>query len=129
LLMLVFTDNAAALVHLALYADHLLSWLCCPLCWSSFVMTLLRKTRQRLPPFLALPKDTEWLAEPSGFFWNKLLLLIHEWCLRVGQAPAADLCELNCWYPDNKGWDHPQRPISKQVHIPLCPINFFFDYF
>jgi hypothetical protein len=30
------------------------------------------------------------------FFWNELLLLIHEWCLQVDEAVIADSCELNC---------------------------------
>ena len=25
------------------------------------------------------------------------------------QATTADLCELNCWYPDNEDWDHPPK--------------------
>jgi hypothetical protein len=38
----------------------------------------------------------------------------------LGQATTADLCELNCCYPDNKHRNHPQKTISKQVYIPLC---------
>lgn len=60
------------------------------------------------------------------FFLIELQLLICEWCLQVDRASTASLCELNCWYPDNTHWNHPQITISKQVHIPLCSINLSF---
>lgn len=33
--------------------------------------------------------------------------------------------ELDCWYPD---WNGPQRTISKQIHISLCPTDLSFLY-
>lgn len=90
--------------------------------WSSCVfMTLWRE-----------PTSVSWysgltdsqLAEPRGFFWMELLSLIREWCLQVALATTAE--ERNCWYPDKEDWTHPQRTNSKQVHIPLCPINLSF---
>ena len=40
-------------------------------------------------------------ANWQSLFWIELLLPIGEWCLWVDQATTLDLCELNCWYPDN----------------------------
>jgi hypothetical protein len=55
------------------------------------------------------------------------MMMIHEWCLGVDQVTtAADFCDLNYWYPDNKDWNFLQRTIYKQVHILLCPINLSF---
>jgi hypothetical protein len=38
-----------------------------------------------------------------------VLLLICEWYLQMDEATAADLCELNCGYSDNKDWDGPKN--------------------
>jgi hypothetical protein len=61
------------------------------------------------------------LAEPCGFFWIKLALLIHEWCLQVNQTTTADSCELNCSYPDKEDGNLPQRTVSEKIHIPPLP--------
>ena len=50
-----------------------------------------------------------WLAEPEGFLWIELLLLllllIQERCLLVDWATTADRCELNRCYLDNEVWN------------------------
>ena len=85
--MLVFTDNAVALVHLAFFTYHLLG-----LHREIHTEDLLAKFWQ----LFANPMDLSQLAEPYGFFWFKLLLLNHGWCVQVDQATDVDLCELNC---------------------------------
>jgi hypothetical protein len=42
----------------------------------------------------------------------------------LDRAADSDSCELSCWYPDHRDWICPQRTISKQLHILLCPVNF-----
>jgi hypothetical protein len=44
-------------------------------------------------------------------------------------AITADSClvfaiGLDCWHPDNEGWNRPQRTTSKQVHNPLFLLTF-----
>ena len=46
--------------------------------------------------------------------WSGLLLLIQVRCF-----------ELDCWYPDNKNWNHPQRTTSNQVHMSLVLLTIF----
>jgi hypothetical protein len=48
----------------------------------------------------------------------------------MDKAAATDSClmfdiGLDCWYPDDKEWDYPQRTTSKQVHKLLLIFIFF----
>jgi len=55
------------------------------------------RTEELLLIFRLLPStsaDSDQLAEPRGFFWRELLLLICEWCLQGDLATADE--ELNC---------------------------------
>ena len=75
-------------------------WFALPLSDDHHLSRLLREkcTKELLVVFkwlLAISVDLGHLAEPHDFFWIKLLLLIHEWCLRVDLPTTADLCELN----------------------------------
>ena len=83
---------------LPFFAGQHLLWRCRKKCMEELLVIF-----QWLP---VAPTDSSQLAEPRGFFWIELTLLIHEWCLWGDQAMAADLCELNCWYPDNADWIH-----------------------
>lgn len=56
---------------------------------------------------------SRWLLATSevwGFFWTEPPLLLRECCVQVGWAAAADLWELNCWYPDSIDWVHSKEP-------------------
>jgi hypothetical protein len=72
LLTLVFTDAALALVCLAFFAEYRLPWL-----------HREKHIKEQLTVFLLLlatSKDSWPYLEPHGFFWIKLLVLIHVWC-------------------------------------------------
>lgn len=102
LLTLVFTDDSVTLIHLAFFSDHCLLWL------------RRQKTQQRissgnLAVSCCFCTDSGVLAEPWSFFWIEMPLLICEWCLQVDWAPAAESCDLNCCYPDNKDGNCPKE--------------------
>ena len=96
LLMLVFTDQALWYwITLPLFAGHFLSWFhkekhyqrtsgfsgsFPSLLWIPELLVVFWQ-------LLAASVDSRQLAELHGFFWIKLLLLIHEWCLLVDQLP------------------------------------------
>lgn len=112
--LLVYTDDAVVLVHLAFFADLHLSWL--------HRENNRSKNSWYSSGFLLLPR-----TQVSWFLLMELLSLICEWCLRVDRATTAGSCEPNSWYPDNTDWNHPQRTIYKQVHTPtLAPLTFSF---
>jgi hypothetical protein len=106
------------LVNLTIYCWSFLSFVYVDLCWqscmalvcfaihwwSSFIIVERNASKVLLvvsQQLIAASAELRWLAEPSSFFWIGLLLLVHEWCLWVGQVATADSIELNCWYPDN----------------------------
>ena len=102
-----------ALVHLA------------TLCWSSPIFACYDSVERHEPKyfswysgcFLPLLQTCADSAEPWGFFWIKLmllLLLICVWCFG-----------LDCWYPDNEDCYCLQRTTSKHVPIPLVLITIF----
>ena len=62
-------------------------------------------------------------VEPCGFFWVDLRLLIREWCLWTAAAAAADLCDLNCWYPDNADWICSKEIFLNRSTVPCKPVT------
>lgn len=70
------------------------SWIgsLCKLCWSSLIFACHNFTERDEPEnfwwysgcFFLLPWTYTDSAEPWGFFWIELLLLIHVWCLLPG---------------------------------------------
>jgi hypothetical protein len=86
--LLGFADTVT-LVRLAFFADHCLLLFLKETCTKELLMK----------PFLVDSccfHGLRWLAEPHGYFWTKLLLLICKWCLWVDRATTADWCGLNC---------------------------------
>ena len=74
-----------ALVCFAFFTDHYLSWLSREKCTKELIVIFWW--------LLATSLDLGRFAEPQGFFWIKLPLLIHEWCLAV--HPAATMICVN----------------------------------
>ena len=107
LLMLSSSDDALALVNLAFLANLHVSWFCRKKCTKEFVI------------FWQLYRLTE-IGKSHGFFWIKLLLLICEWCLWVSYCCWLYLVLLISWQGRLK---LPHWTTSKQVNIPLCPVN------
>jgi hypothetical protein len=119
LLMLIFTEDAVWYwFALPLFADHHLLWLC------------KEKHKEKLAVevwgLLASSAGLGQLTEPQGFFWIKLPFF-DSW------MTFASHSSYHCWFMWTEpliSWhsrlDSPQRTISKQVHILLCPINLFF---
>lgn len=63
------------------------------------------------------------LAEPGRCFWIKLALLIHECFAQGDQTTVVDLCELNCWYPENADWIQPQEIFLNKAPSSFIPIS------
>lgn len=105
---------------LPLFADHCFSWLHREKCTKELLVLF----HQLLANFMAPGQ----LAEPHGFFWIKLPLLICEWCLWVDRATAADLCELNCWLLDNIDWIHPKELFLNRSTFSFALLTFPFHY-
>jgi hypothetical protein len=101
------------------------------LCWSSFVITSWKEMNQRT--FL----DIWWLlttfshegqlAQPCGFFWIELPLLIYKWCLWADCVITANPCEWVCWYTNNEDWNsHKELFLSRSTSLFVllsCPFN------
>lgn len=92
----VMDDTVWYWFSLPLFAGPCLSWLRRKKWTKELLMVF-----QRL---LAASEDSGWFAGPFAFFYIKWPWLIHEWCLQVDRATAAESYELNCWYPDNTDW-------------------------
>jgi hypothetical protein len=105
---------------LPLFADHSLSWLHWKKC-----------TKELLVVFWQLPAaswDLGRMVEPHSLSWIELPLLIHEWCLQVDWATAADLYELNCWYDVNTDWICPKELLLKRSTPSFPLLTFSFHY-
>lgn len=134
-------QHCVALVFLATlcwpllgFAGTGLLWLCCvalvhlaTLCWSLFVwLHRERETHQRSSGGVLV--DLVWLAEFCSFFWINLLLLTHEWCLRVDWAASAGSSELNCWYPDIEGRIRTKELLLNRSTPSFALLTFLFHY-
>lgn len=82
-------------------ATHCLSWLHREKCTKELLVVVFQQ-------LLAAFMTSGQLAEPHGFFWIKLSLLIHEWCLWVDRAPAAAAA------PYELNWQYPEGPQQQQ---------------
>jgi hypothetical protein len=56
------------------------------------------------------------------------LQFLQDWSSAAGSCVMFAM-GLNCWYPDNEDWTHPQWTHSKQVYFPCVLITFIFYYF
>ena len=111
-------DDAVPLVHLDSLcwssldiADTGLHWwqcdigLPCLLCWSLFVVTLQREIHQRTShdiPAASCHFPRLGVIGRALWFLLDQTAIADSWCLQMDLATAVDLCELNCWYSDNK---------------------------
>ena len=80
------------------------------------------------------------LAEPCNVFWINLtqsivkqrmpvlLLPTCKWWLWVDWAEVDDLCEPNCWYPDNTDWIYPKELFLNKTTPSSTLLTFSFHY-
>ena len=88
-LILFFTDDTVALVHLAFFTDQ-----------------MYQRTFHAVDSCL-LGLLTEILLVSCGL--NYHCWFMNSVCEWIELPKAADLCELNCWCPDNKYWNCPKE--------------------
>lgn len=109
------SGHCCALVHLAFFTDHGLSWLCRD-----------KHTTKLFLIFrwlLATSADSDWLARLEvSSAWTAVADL---WVVDAsGWSYSADLCDLNYWDPDYKDWNRPKELFPNRSTSPYALLTF-----